>query len=315
MNVNPSNTNDAAHAAETNITPVKSQSPAPRWTAGILAGGLVAALGFNFVQYQHSSEVEKSTTQKLAELSAELKSTQTQVSASGETMQQRLQASIAKLDGSMTDVRKQAANGVAQAKAVANARATDVEKKLDAKGAEIKEQFNTEIAQVKDAADKSTTEIAGKITGVSTEVAAVKTDVTATRTELENTIAALTRTTGDLGMVSGLVATNGKEIAALRELGERNYYEFTLARTNETQKVGGVGIIVKKADVKRNRYTIEVVADDKRMEKKDKGVNEPLQFYVASKARQPYELVVNQVKKDQIIGYLAVPKVSVARGQ
>lgn len=65
-------------------------------------------------------------------------------------------------------------------------------------------------------------------------------------------------------------------------------------------------------DLKKNKYTLELVADDKRVEKKDKNVNEPVQFYVA-KARQPYELVVNEVKKDQIVGYLATPKVQQSR--
>ena len=318
MNLNPSNNvNDAAQTAHTETTPVSTQSSAPKWIAGILAAGLVAALGFNYTQFQNSAAAETATARKFTELSAELKSTQTRLNESGAAFQQ----SIAKLDGSVVEARKQAAYGVAQAKAMAEARVKSVEEsvekklvaQLDQKDAEIKKQLDTEIAQVKDAADKSATEISGKITGVSTEVAAVRTDAQATRTELDKTVAALMRTTGDLGLVSGLVATNGKEIAALRELGERNYFEFTLAKMNQPQKIGGVAIVVKKVDTKRNRYTIEVVADDKRVEKKDKGVNEPLQFYVASKARQPYELVVNEVKKDQIIGYLSVPKVSVAR--
>ena len=65
-------------------------------------------------------------------------------------------------------------------------------------------------------------------------------------------------------------------------------------------------------DAKRSRYTLEVLADDKRVEKKDKTINEPVQVYVAGN-RQPYEIVINQVKKDQIVGYLATPKETVSR--
>ena len=68
----------------------------------------------------------------------------------------------------------------------------------------------------------------------------------------------------------------------------------------------------KKTDPKRNKYTVEVMADDKKTEKKDKNINEPVQFYTA-KARQPYELVVNQVGKDLIVGYLATPKETLSR--
>jgi hypothetical protein len=111
---------------------------------------------------------------------------------------------------------------------------------------------------------------------------------------------------------SGLIATNAKELAALKALGERNYYEFNLGKTKQPQKVGDVFIQLKRTDPKRNRYTIEILADDKKVEKKDKTVNEPVQFYT-SKARQPYEIVVNEVRKDVIVGYLATPKVQASR--
>ena len=120
------------------------------------------------------------------------------------------------------------------------------------------------------------------------------------------------RVRGDLDGTSSLVATNGKELNALRALGERNYFEFNISKSKEPQRVGDVAVLLKKTDPKRNRFTIELVADDKRVEKKDKNLNEPVQFYV-SKARQPYEIVVNEVKKDQIVGYLATPKVQTSR--
>jgi predicted amino acid dehydrogenase len=118
--------------------------------------------------------------------------------------------------------------------------------------------------------------------------------------------------TGDLGVQSGYIATNSKELALLKRLGERNITEFKLAKTKDPQRVGDIALVLKRTDQKKNKYTVEVVADDKRTEKKDKGVNEPIQFYV-SKARQPYEIVVNEVKKDLIVGYLAAPKDQIAR--
>ena len=118
--------------------------------------------------------------------------------------------------------------------------------------------------------------------------------------------------TGDLGVQSGYIATNGKELSALKRLGERNYFEFNLAKAKTPQKVGDITLLLKKTDQKKNKYTVEISADDKKTEKKDKNVNEPVQFYVA-KARQPYELVVNEVGKDLIKGYLATPKDQIAR--
>jgi hypothetical protein len=115
-----------------------------------------------------------------------------------------------------------------------------------------------------------------------------------------------------MGLMSGLIATNSKEIQYLRDVGDRNIYEFTIAKTAGMQKVGDIQVLLKKTDSKRNRYTVDVRADDRLVEKQNKTVNEPVQFYT-SRARQPYELVVNQVQRDKVIGYLATPKVTISR--
>ena len=147
---------------------------------------------------------------------------------------------------------------------------------------------------------------------VSTDLASVKTDAAATKAELEKTISDLKSTRGDLGVQSGLIATNGKELAALRALGERNYTEFRLTKEKTPRKVGDVQMRLKAADMKKNRYTIELIADDKLVEKKDKTINEPVQFML-SRATQPFEIVVNEVKKDMIAGYISAPKVQQSR--
>jgi chromosome segregation ATPase len=173
----------------------------------------------------------------------------------------------------------------------------------------------SELAELKDA----TTEANSKLTEVSTNVGSVKTDVdgvkaevASSQTEIKQHGSDLKRVMGDMGVMSGLIATNSKDLDALRLLGERNYVEFSLAKGEMSKKVGDVTLTFKKSDPKRNRYTIEVLADDKRVEKKDRTINEPVQIYISGN-RQPYEIVVNQVKKDQVAGYLATPKVSVAR--
>jgi hypothetical protein len=105
-----------------------------------------------------------------------------------------------------------------------------------------------------------------------------------------------------------LIATNGKEIQQLRAMGDRNIYEFTISKKAGMQKVGDVQIRLTKTDPKHNRYTVAVMADDKLVEKKDKTTNEPVQFYAAAGSRTPYEVVVNEVDKDTIKGYMATPK-------
>jgi chromosome segregation ATPase len=204
--------------------------------------------------------------------------------------------------------RRQASMAVGQAKVDATKHAEELAARLASQQKASEAAMKGQISKVEEAATTANT----KIGEVATDVSGVKTDLSNTKSELDKTIASLKTVSGDLGVQSGLIATNGKELQALKALGERNYFEFNLAKTKAPQKVGDIFMQLKKTDNKKNKYTVEITADDKRVEKKDKGVNEPVQFYT-SKARQPYEIVVNEVKKDVIVGYLATPKVQSAR--
>ena len=208
----------------------------------------------------------------------------------------------------LENARSQAKSLSSQARADATARAEELAKELQAEQAKSAE----EISGVKQASEAASANLTAKIGDVSTDVGTVKTQLGSTQVELQKTVAQLKSVQGDLGVQSGLIATNGQELAALRRLGERNYFEFKLGRTKQRQRVGDISLLLKRADPKRNQFTIEVMADDKLTEKRDKNVNEPVQFYT-SKAKQPYELVVNQVQKDLIVGYLATPKEQTAR--
>ena len=150
------------------------------------------------------------------------------------------------------------------------------------------------------------------VNGVKTDVSSVKTDVASTRDGLDKTTSDLKRAMGDMGVMSGLIATNSKDLQSLRDLGDRNYVEFDLNKMTTQKKVGDVIISLKRSDPKHNRFTVTVTADDKLVEKRDRTINEPVQVYVHN-SRQPYEIVVNQVKKDEIVGYLSTPKVTLAR--
>jgi len=193
--------------------------------------------------------------------------------------------------------------GVGQARKEALKHADELAARLQEEQRRQQAQVATELTQVKDAATTANT----KIADVSTDVGNVKTEVAATKSELENTISELKTVRGDLGLQSGLIATNGKELSALKALGDRNYIEFNLQKTKAPQKVGNIMVQLKKTDLKKNQYTVELIADDKRVEKKDKSVNEPLQFYMAG-SKQPCELVINEVRRDVVIGYLSTPK-------
>jgi hypothetical protein len=149
--------------------------------------------------------------------------------------------------------------------------------------------------------------VTGEIAGVKGDVGGVKSDVSATKTDLEATKAKLFSAIGDLNIHSGLIATTREELEILKHKGDRNYYEFTLYKGKSPTPVSTVSLTLKKADKKKNRYTLNVLADDKTIEKKDKTANEPLQFYTG-KDRMLYELVVFNVDKDKVTGYVSTPK-------
>ncbi|HUB83560.1 MAG TPA: hypothetical protein VMB03_32400 [Bryobacteraceae bacterium] len=165
--------------------------------------------------------------------------------------------------------------------------------------------------QLTDLQQASTTANA-KIGEISDNVTGVKSDVANTQSQLEKTGSDLKRVMGDMGVMSGLIATNSSQLAALKELGDRDYVQFDLKKAGGRQKVGDMQLLLAKADPKHNRFTMQVLADDKMVEKRDRSINEPVQLYVAGN-RQPEEIVVNEVKKDEVVGYVAMPKAKMAR--
>ncbi|MFZ0313942.1 MAG: hypothetical protein WAL85_14640 [Candidatus Korobacteraceae bacterium] len=174
-----------------------------------------------------------------------------------------------------------------------------------------KEQKATAAAAARLAAQQSQqgqqiAAVNGEVSGVKTDVGAAKTDIQKTQTDLAATNAKLEKTIGDLGVQSGLIAHNSSELDALRRKGERNYYDFTLQKNARTP-VGTVSLQLKKVDPRKSRFTLDVMADDRTIEKKDKTLNEPLQFYTG-RDHMLYELVVFTAGKNSISGYLSTPK-------
>lgn len=285
----------------------QSPPPAQGGKSPLLLLLIVALFGATGYLYYQLTQVRTQIASMQDTLTDEIAKIHETSAVSTQTARRTIDALKKDLD----TARSQAGQLAGQARAEAQKHADELAKRLDAAQAEQAQRFsamNQDLSQVKDVASTATTRI-GEVSG---EVGTVRSDLASQKSELEKTIAQLKATQGDMGIQSGLIATNGKELAALKALGERNYVEFKIGRSKAPQRVGDIAILLKKTDPKRNRYTIEVVADDKTVEKRDKGLNEPVQFLL-SRAPQPYELVVNNVSKDQISGYVAAPKVQKGR--
>ena len=184
------------------------------------------------------------------------------------------------------------------------------QKQMDARAQEIMareaaDNKRLETAQKQTAQQVSA--VSSDVSSVKTDVGGVKTDLGKTQTDLATAVNQLQSMKGDLDNHSSLIARNRDELEVLKHKGDRNYYEFTLNK-GQKKPVGTVSLELKKADPKKSRFTLEVFADDKQYDKKDRNVNEPLQFY-AGKDPGVYEIVVNAVSgKNTISGYLSTPK-------
>jgi len=187
------------------------------------------------------------------------------------------------------------------------------QKQLDTRAEELQareqkvEASATRLASEQKQTASQVAAVSTAVSDVKTDVGGVKTDVAKTQSDLASTISQLTSMRGDLDGHSTLIARNAQELEILKHKGDRNYYEFTIAK-GQKKPVGTITLELKKVDAKKSKFTLVVYADDKQYEKKDKNLNEPLQFY-AGKDPMLFEIVVNSVSANNtVIGYLSSPK-------
>jgi hypothetical protein len=184
-------------------------------------------------------------------------------------------------------------------------------KRMGAQGGELK-RARTMVAQLQDQQRAQTAQLKQELDTKADEqqVGALTQDVSSTKTDLDTTKKNVSTLAADLGMARSemgtLIARNHDDIEYLRKMGDRDYFEFTLTKTQPV-KVAGVGLTLKKTNVKRYRFSLDTLADDMTVERKDCSINAPVYFYVNG-SKKPYELVVNSVGSNQVKGYISTPK-------
>ena len=264
-------------------TNTQSTVPTPRWVglAIVALGGLsLIGLAVGWSALNHSRSLDQATQASLKQQDA-----LSQRLAKSEDQNQQLQSDLRVVTDKLNVTQDELINARKQSKAAVAA----YDKKLTG----LESNVNTQLAT------KASTEDVSKLNG----------DVTGVQSDLDVTKARLDRSMGDMNVMSGLIARNHDDLEELKRRGDRNYFEFTLAKAKTPQRVGPVQMSLNKTDPKKSKYTMTVLADDKSIEKKDKTAGEPVQFYVKGSARMsPYEIVVFEVSKNQITGYLSTPK-------
>src|SRR3984893_4584483 len=257
----------------------------PRWIAVVFIVLFLGLAGLGFAGYSVQSRLESN-----------LSKTQDQNKLLTAQLDQA-NSRLADLKGHI-DMTEQKMHMTQSELANARSRAESIRKDQLAADQKLAEQLNA-------AQQESNT----KINAVATEVGGARKDIEATRSDLEATKGRLDRATGDMGVMSGLIAHNRDDLEELKRRGDRNYYEFKIAKSKTAQKVGPVQVTLNKVDQKKSKYTVTVFVDDRSIQKKDKTAGEPVQFYVRGGSRMPpYEFIVFEVGKNQITGYLSTPK-------
>jgi chromosome segregation ATPase len=285
--------------------------PEPQQRSGMLtalvAGALIALVAANIYLYVQLDHVRTDMAKMQEKMMNELSNLRDTSAVSTNAQLRHIET----LKEELAAARTQAASSANQAKVEATAHADQLRKQIEAEQAAMQQKVNSQINDVQ----QSATAANAKIADVSSDVGNVKTQVSATQQELQKTISDLKSTRGDLGVQSGLIATNASELAALKKLGERNYIDIKLGKTKQPQRFGDITLKLISLDAKKNKYSVQVLADDKLTEKKDKSINEPVQFYTQKGGHIPYELVINTVNKkpEEIVGYLSTPKVEGTR--
>jgi cell division protein FtsB len=252
----------------------------PRWVGlAIAVLGVVSlvGVGLGVTAWNASKNVEQSTQASLKQQNDALAQRLAKTEDQNQQLQSDFKVVTDKLNVTQEDLQK----------------ARQLSKAYNKKLTGLASNVNTQLAT------KASTEDVNKL---GTDVTGVKNDLDATKSKLD-------RATGDMGVMSGLIARNHDDLEELRRKGDRNYFEFTIQKAKTPQHVGPVQVSLNKTDPKRSKYTVTVLADDKSIEKKDRTAGEPVQFYVKGTSRySPYEFVVFDVGKNQITGYLSTPK-------
>ena len=250
----------------------------PRWVGlavGILAGLSVIGLGLGWSALNLAKGLEQTTV-----ASKQANDALSQRLAKEDEINQQLQSDLKVIANKLNVTQGELFTARKQNKTATHA----VDQKVD----NLATSMKAELAGKASADDL--TKLSGDVTGVKGDLDATKNNIQMARSEMGT-----------------LIARNHDEIDQLRHIGQRDYFEFTVQRKGGATKVGGIQLVLKDTNPKKNQYTINVLADDNSFEKKNRSVNEPIFFYTGG-SRSALELVVNKVTKSSATGYLSMPK-------
>jgi chromosome segregation ATPase len=274
--------------------PPRNRSGVSEWLKSALL--IVLAVAVGYLLYD-SYQTKAQSQAELAKINQQLQVL--------EGRNQAGEAKLSSLSGELTQTKQAVGSTKAELKRTAQQIQSEGEKtKAELSQALATKADSSQVAAIKSEADTKIGQVSQEVGGVKSEVGVVKTDLAGTKRDLEGTQRQLVDVRENL---TAAVAKNASELSQLRRKGERDYFEFEIPKKNQYVKVEDIRLILTKTDPKKGKYNLQILVDDSKLEKKDRTINEPVQFLVG-KNRIRYEVVVNWVQKDRVGGYLAIPK-------
>jgi chromosome segregation ATPase len=268
----------------------------------ILLGVLLLAVVYLFYDGSQQKKTTQAELAKMADQIQSLETTHKQGEASLTTEITSLKSDLAGAQQAVGNTKAELTKTAMRIQAEGQKTKAELSKALETKADSAK--VDEQVQAAKSEADTKIGQVNTEVGGVKTQVVAVKTDLDNTRRDLEGTQRQLLDVRDSL---SAAVAKNASELSQLRLKGERDYFEFTLPKKDQQVKVEDIRLVLTKTDAKKGKFNLKIMADDSSLEKKDRSINEPIQFLVGQH-RVRYEVVINWVQKNKAGGYLSIPK-------
>ena len=269
-----------------------------------MAGGVLALFGLQFYN-MHTTRV--GMEERMNEMQSRIQSLQDDESTRLAELTNNLNSANERIGATSQDVLLQTQKATTALKKEQSKAAAELHNQLQehAKAVDtLREESVAKIEEVKKDTSTQFGAVSGDVKAVNGQVDVVKSDLAATRGELSANKKEINDVRDSLGRQ---IAHNQDELSVLKRRGERNYYEFNIAKSNQMQRVGDIQMQLTKADTKGQRYDVALLVSDSKVAKKGQIINEPVPLLVGQNHVR-YELVVNAVEKDRIRGYVSTPK-------
>lgn len=275
--------NENKHEDETGNIPADSRrSINPLWFA-VIVFLCVAAVGVGFIVEQHKAASQLSARNQV------LTSTLTQTRG-------QLQTLTAKLDTLQTEQKEQQQ---AQAERERVEKAAAIRREAAIRRQRRYREIAAKKAAKKD--DPRWKQVESELAQHQKDIAATKQDLANTQSQFQNSL----NSTRD--QLSGSIAKTHAELVALERKGERTYYEFDMFKSRRFHRVGPIEVSLRRTNNKHKFCKLMLIVNDRTLTQKHVNLYEPLFFYT-QKSGPPMELVINEINKRHMHGYLSVPK-------